>query len=550
MTKPKPAYAYIRVSTKRQALNELSLEEQEKLVRGTASAQGYDITRTFVELGKSGRSCAERSAFQDLMSSSLDRSSRTEAVFVWKFDRFARNAKEALIAFDDLEGAGVKLISATQPIPDGPSSRLIRTILLAVAENESDNNAAQVKTVMRANAENGFWNGSGPPLGYQTYVVEKRGKKEKKKLESNEQEAKLVELIFGTYLHGDKGSGPMGIKALACWLNDRGLLHRDQRFSPSLLYSILTRETYVGRHYYNVKDSRTGKVRPREEWIEVPTPKLIPDGVFEEAQRQLTARNPKMSAARSHTSPVLLSGLGRCGKPGCLGGTMMLVTGGTGGHRYYGCSNVRRKGDRTCGGNNVPMGIVDAAVLDALEKRLLQPERLRGLLAELLDKSAAADAKRRKSIATYRAELTNIDKSVRALMKAVEAEAIDPSDPTLKERFAAHKARRQALKQQIQELEQQVGAKSSRLTAEKLDAFGDLIRRRLRDPSDPSMRKRYVQAFVGEVTITKESLTIRGPIRALAMAALGGQQVSPNAVRSSISEWRARKDSNLRPPDS
>ena len=132
-------------------------------------------------------------------------------------------------------------------------------------------------------------------------------------------------------------------------------------------------------------------------------------------------------------------------------------------------------------------------------------------------------------------------------MKTVEAGAIDPTDPTLKKRFAAHKARRQALEQQIRELEQQGGAKSSRLTDDKLVAFGELIRRRLRDASDPVMRKRYVQAFVGEVTMTKTSLTIRGPTRALAMAALAGSQVSPEVVRTSVSDWRTRQDSNLWP---
>ena len=547
----KPAFAYIRVSTRRQALNELSMDEQDKLIRGNAAAQGYQVTHTFVELGKSGRTSAGRSAFQDLMSSALDRSNGVGAVFVWKFDRFARNAKEALIAFDDLEASDVKLISSTQPIPDGPGSRLIRTIFLAVAENESDNNAAQVVTVMRANAESGFWNGSRPPLGYETFVFEKRGKKEKKKLQRHEQEAQLLELIFRTYLHGDKGSGPMGLKALAVWLNDRGLRHRGQKFSPALLHSILRRETYVGRHYYNVKDSRKkGKARPREEWIEVPTPRLISDELFDQVQRLLSSRNPKMSAARSHSSPVLLSGIGRCGKPKCLDGTMMLVTGGTGGHRYYGCSNVRRKGDLTCGGNNLPMSLVDEAVLDAMEKRLLQPERLRTLLGEVLDKSAAADGKRRKAVATFRTELTDIDKSVRALMKMVEAGNIDPTDPTLKERFTTHKARRQALNEQIRELDQQIGAKDSSLTEAKLSEFAALFRRRLRDPSDPAMRKRYVRAFVGEVVMTKETLIIRGPTRALAVAALAGEQINPEVVRSSVSEWCARSDSNARPSDS
>ncbi len=549
MTNYKPALAYVRVSTTRQALNELSLAEQSAVILPAAEAQGYAIVQTFVERGKSARS-TNRSAFQEMMTGALALPRPVDAVFVWKFDRFARNTKEALIAADELEAASVKLISATQPIADGPSARLIRTILMAVAENDSDNNACQVEMVMKANAREGFWNGSRPPLGYRTITVEKRGKKEKKKLECEEEEARLVELIFRTYVHGDKGSGTMGLKSLAVWLNTRGVRHRGQQFTPPLLHLILRRESYVGRHWYNVKDSKKGKVRPREEWIEVAVPRLITDELFDQAQQLLTARNPKMSAARSHTSPVLLSGLGRCGKPDCLDGTMMLVTGGTGGHRYYGCSNVRQKGDKTCGGNNVPMTVVDNAVLSAIEKRILQPDRLRILLGEVIEKSSEADAKRRKTVAIYRAELTDLNKAVRALMKMVEAETIDPADSTLKERFAAHKLRRLALEEQIRELEQQIGAKASRLTDDKLDAFAALIRQRLRDPSDPKMRKRYTRAFIGEVVMTKEKLIIRGPTRALTVAALAGDQINPDVVRSSVSGWRARNDSNVRPSDS
>jgi len=136
------------------------------------------------------------------------------------------------------------------------------------------------------------------------------------------------------------------------------------------------------------------------------------------------------------------------------------------------------------------MGLVDEAVLDALEERLFQQDRLRGLLGEVLEKSASADATRNKTVAVHRAEVAEINKSVRALMAMVEAGNIDPTDPTLKERFAAHKLRRQSLEQQIRELEQQLGSKAIRLTDQKLAAFAALIRRRLRDPSDPTMRKR------------------------------------------------------------
>lgn len=99
-------------------------------------------------------------------------------------------------------------------------------------------------------------------------------------------------------------------------------------------------------------------------------PAIIPEKTFDKVQAILKSRDPKMLPARSHSSPVLLSGIGRCGNPGC-DGTMMLMNGKGGQYRYYACSNVRRKKDRSCGGNNVQMSKVDDAVLEVLQSACL-----------------------------------------------------------------------------------------------------------------------------------------------------------------------------------
>ncbi|TXC68853.1 hypothetical protein FSZ31_07755 [Sphingorhabdus soli] len=103
-------------------------------------------------------------------------------------------------------------------------------------------------------------------------------------------------------------------------------------FSPALVHTILTRETYIGRHYYHVKDSRTGEKRPRKERIEVAVPAIIPEKTFGKVQAILKSRDPEMAPGRSHSSPVLRSGRGRRGKPGC-NGTMTLMIGKGGQYR-------------------------------------------------------------------------------------------------------------------------------------------------------------------------------------------------------------------------
>lgn len=327
MTDPKilHACAYVRVSTKRQAEHETSLNEQHAGIGRAASERGYGIVETYVEAGRSGTT-DRRPALQRMIADACAQPKRYDAVFVYNFSRFFRDEYECEGYRRKLEKAGVKLISATQDVGEGPHARLIRSIFTSLDAASSEINAEQVKVVMTANAEAGFHNGSAPPLGYRTYVAERRGKKDKKKLEIHPGERSLVELIFRLYLEGDGTSEPLGIAKIVKWLRERGYTHRSQKFHTGLIHAILTRETYAGRHYYGCRNSRTGEARPREEWIEVKVPAILSEERFQAVQQRLKARNPHIAAPRSHTSPVLLSGIGRCGCTGCPS-TMMLMTG-------------------------------------------------------------------------------------------------------------------------------------------------------------------------------------------------------------------------------
>ena len=68
----------------------------------------------------------------------------------------------------------------------------MRSILSKFDEYQSAENAKHVRRSMLANAKQGFWNGSRPPLGYSVVVAERRGDKDKKVLVIDETEAPLV----------------------------------------------------------------------------------------------------------------------------------------------------------------------------------------------------------------------------------------------------------------------------------------------------------------------------------------------------------------------
>ena len=539
------AVSYLRVSTKRQADEGVSLDEQRRANTAEASRLGYNLVFEYVDGGASGRS-DRRPQFQQMMADCCSRESKFKAVFIYNFSRFFRDDYELEGYRRKLEKAGVDLLSATQQIAPGPHAKLQRTIIAAMDAASSAITAETVTQMMRANATEGFWNGSIPPLGYETYVAELRGKKQKKKLRTVPAEAAQIRHVFGRYL-GRGASQSVGIGRLAQELNNEGRTYRGSQFTPNIVHTILTRESYVGRHYYNTQDSRTRIARPRDEWIEVPVPRIISDADFAAVQMLLKSRDPKMAPARSHSSPVLLSGLGRCGNAGC-NGTMMLMTGKGGIYRYYACSNVRRKKDRTCGGNNVPMEVVDQAVVEALKRRLLKPDRLNILLSALIERSEGADSKRRHMVGTLRAERTEVENAIRRIFELVEAGAIEPTDKDLKARIATHQKRRSGLDEEIRVLDRQIGSKGKRVDERAIAQFADALRAKLDNSENMATRKNYVRAFVGEVMMTKERVIIRGPVSALTSAVLSPDHTQP-PVRTSVEGWCARQDSNLWPPD-
>ena len=484
-----------------------------------------------------------RPVLQQMIADASARPTPFAAVYVYNFSRFFRDEFEFEGYRRRLEKYGVKLISATQEVGEGPQARIFRSFLTTIDAVNSEINAEQVKVVMTANATSGFWNGAAPPLGYKVVVAERRGKKDKKVLAVDEAEAGDVDLIFQLYLCGIDGGEALGLKNIVKWLAARGKLHRNQPYSVNLVHTILTRETYVGRHYYNRRNSRTRETRPRDEWIEVSVPAIIAQERFDAVQTRLASRSPAVSAPRTHDTPVLLSGKTRCGQPGC-GGTMMLMTGKSGAYRYYTCSNRRRKSGTACPGNSVPMKQVDDIVIDALEKRLFQPSRLHDLLERVLDASNDAHGDRRKRLAVLRAEETEVQKAVRALYRMVESGITEPDDPMLKERLQTLKLRQQIIVTDIRELDRQLGAKAGRVTPETVERFATLMRVRLHDARTSLMRKRYVDAFIGEVEMTKERVVIRGPVRSLELS-LFNEDSAQGEVRSFIPKWRTRQDSNL-----
>jgi site-specific DNA recombinase len=538
------AAAYVRVSTNRQAEHETSLADQVTAITAYCEARDILLEDVFREPGASATD-DNRPQFQAMIETATARERPYDLIIVHSFSRFFRDQFEFERYRRKLSKAKVGLISITQDVGEGATGDLVRSILSKFDEYQSAETAKHVRRSMVANARDGFWNGSRPPLGYKVVIAERRGDKDKKVLTIDEAEAPLVRRIFSLYLEGDGASGPLGIKKIVSWLNARNYTYRGKPFHVSNVDVVLRRTTYMGTHYFNQKDSRTGERRPRDEWVPIAVPPIIDEGTFQSVQARLGERNPRQTPPRVVSGPTLLTGIAHCGCPDCHG-AMTIRTGKSGQYRYYACSRRATRGETACTGRSIRMEKLDSIVLEVLEERILAPERLPGLLAAFLEKSDESDQRRREELALVRAAKTNSEGALNRLYELVEQGLASPADRDFAERLTHHRQRIATLSADIASLERQLASSQRRITPDVLGRFGKLLREGLRG-DNPALRQAYVRLLIEQVTVEDDQIHIRGSRKALERAIIATAASNRKVVPSFAREWRTRQDSNLWP---
>jgi site-specific DNA recombinase len=154
----------------------------------------------------------------------------------------------------------------------------------------------------------------------------------------------------------------MGIRLIANYLNEHGIrTSTGGRWGLGQVHQVLTRETYVGVHRFNVYSWRKKQRKSDDEIVEVAVPPIIDREEFDEVQALLSERAPQLKAPRFVNGTTLLGGICFCAD---CGGAMTLRTGGKAPqYRYYTCC-TRARQDRTgCKGRTVPVAQLDKLVM-------------------------------------------------------------------------------------------------------------------------------------------------------------------------------------------
>ena len=336
MTVPVRAALYLRVSTGRQADNDLSIPDQRRQAEGHCKSRGWEVVADYVEPGVSATD-DRRPEFQRMIDAATTKPPAFDVIVVHSFSRFFRDQFQLEFYVRRLAKSGVRLVSITQELGDDPMSNMIRQIMALFDEYQSKENAKHTLRAMKENARQGFWNGSLPPIGYRTVeAAEQHGHRTKKILEIDPIQSETVRLIFLLAREGDGVSGPMGVKKITKHLNAAGIRTRDGgRWGIGAVHKVLTRTTYIGRHRFNTQFWKTRQRKPEMEVVEMAVPPIIDAAEFEAVRALLKTRSPALTAPRIVSGPTLLTGICFCA---ACGKAMTLRTGKGGRYRYYTCS--------------------------------------------------------------------------------------------------------------------------------------------------------------------------------------------------------------------
>ena len=274
------AVIYARYSSDNQ--REESIEGQLRECTAYCAKNDITILRSYIDRALSAKT-DNRPNFQRMVKDSAK--GLFDAVIVWKLDRFARNRYDSARYKAQLRKYGVKVLSATENISEGPEGIILESMLEGMAEYYS---AELSEKVIRGHTENALkckYNGGTPTFGY---VIDKN-----KHYQLDPRTAPVVLEIFNLYAQGTT------LKKIRDYLNDKGVTTvRGKKIDLNFIAAVLHNRKYIGKYGYR----------------EIVTPggisAIVPQDLFGRVQQKVSA-NKKAPARHKAEDNYLLTMLAR-----------------------------------------------------------------------------------------------------------------------------------------------------------------------------------------------------------------------------------------------
>jgi site-specific DNA recombinase len=486
------AALYARVST--------NLQEKEQTIQSQLAAVvryaeehglGHSPALTYTDDGYSG-TWLDRPALDELRDHA--REGRFDIVIVLCPDRLARRYAYQVLLLEELKRAGIDVQFCERPINDSPDDQLLLQIQGAIAEYERAKLLERCRRGRLHRARRGELSPPSTPYGY-TYAARKYGGDGQIRID--DEEAAMVRQTFAWY--AEQGASLYGV---AQRLNDSTSWkpRRGARWSGAIVLRILRCEWYVGRAYYNrttrrPRDARDPAAaegvsvksvvteRPRSEWITVPVPRIIEDGLFARVQQRIE-ENRRFCKRRQKRNVYLLKGLIKCGVCGYAYAGFVQTSRPW--YRYYLCTQrepvALQDGTlQRCTNKAVRGEGVDEVVWTTVRDILVDDHSLAEQLRSWLERTTAdATGNERMQLATGR--LNELNRQRGRLIDAYQSGALDLED--FRTRKTTVEERIFTVEHELAELRS--SASKRELAARQVagaEAVVQRLRQRLEDPS-------------------------------------------------------------------
>lgn len=490
----KRAVVYARVSTARQAREELPIASQLQQCYRKSEQLGATVIEEFTDEGISGTRDT-RPGFQ----ACIDYCERLAPDYLvcWSTSRFARNRIDAAAYKLRLRRAGVRLVWVSMDIDaDTDGGWLTEGMMELMDEYLSRSIASDTVRSMIRNAEQGYWNGGHTPFGFR--VEPATDNPRRRRLVPDENEAPIVQQMFALRLEGHGG------QSIAHWLNDRGLFCRGQRWHKRRVVDLLRNELMAGRHIFNRRD-RDKRDRPRDQWIIIASHQpLIAADTWQRVQDLIdAAAQPTLHGSPHSTRPFTgILQCGDCGRP------MQIETakGRSRRYVYYRCHSARR--GMGCESRRIRADLIDRYLIDLILSRVITPELIAEMVRELHDSHVSRDLATSRRRATLTRQMQKLEVSQSRLFDILETHGADtPNLGDLTQRLRANKHKIATLQSDISDLAEHdpFPYDLDSFDAQDIaDTLADVIR-----TSDGRKLRSFLSTFIDGVTVNERDIEIR-----------------------------------------
>jgi len=150
----KKVIGYIRCSTRKQAVEGITLSKQVKMIGNYCETQGLHLEEIITDAGKSGKDTKNRNGYKNMMKKVFD--DDYYGIVSWSITRFGRNLLDTLQSVKELEDSGMVFCTVKENISSNtPEGKLQLQIYGSVAEYERNQITRRIKSSLQFKKENG-----------------------------------------------------------------------------------------------------------------------------------------------------------------------------------------------------------------------------------------------------------------------------------------------------------------------------------------------------------------------------------------------------------